>query len=67
MTQHPETRLVEAVCATCGATYTVKTTAEALSLDTCSSCHPAYTGRHHAVTQGDRIDRFNRRRRLARA
>jgi len=67
MTQHPETRLVEAACSTCGATFTVRSTRPAISLDVCSNCHPAYTGRRRAVAQSDRIDRFNRRRSLATA
>ena len=65
MTQHPETRLVTAVCTTCGATFTVRTTAVSMPLDVCSSCHPAYTGRRRTAANGDRIDRFNRRRSLA--
>ena len=62
---HPETHLVDVVCATCGTAFTVRTTAASLALDVCSNCHPAYTGEQRAVSRGDRIDRFNRR--LARA
>ena len=65
MTQHPEMHLVDIVCATCGTSFTVRTSAAALSLDVCSNCHPAYTGEQRTVSRGDRIDRFNRR--LARA
>jgi large subunit ribosomal protein L31 len=65
MTQHPETRLVDATCAACGSTFVVRTTAESLSLDVCSNCHPAYTGERRQTAHGDRIDRFNRRRELA--
>ena len=65
MTQHPETRLIDATCATCGSTFTVKTVASSLSPDVCSNCHPAYTGEQRQTAHGDRIDRFNRRRELA--
>jgi large subunit ribosomal protein L31 len=65
MTQHPETRLVDTTCATCGSTFTVRTTASSLSLDVCGNCHPAYTGEQRQIANGDRIDRFNRRRELA--
>ncbi len=65
MTQHPETGLVEAVCGNCGAAFTVRTAAASLSLDVCSNCHPAYIGRQRAAANGDRIERFNRRRSLA--
>ena len=65
--QHPELHLVEAVCATCGTTFTFRSTADSLSLDVCSNCHPAYTGGQHAAVRGDRVERFNRRRARAAA
>lgn len=67
MTKHPETHLVDAVCATCGTSFTVRSTAGALSIDVCSSCHPAYTGFQQQTVRGNRIERFNRRRALAAA
>ena len=67
MTQHPETHLVDAVCATCGTAFVLRTTAASLSVDVCSNCHPAYTGKQHAVAAGSRIERFERRRSLATA
>jgi ribosomal protein L31 len=41
------------------------TTADAISVDVCSNCHPAYTGRARSFAGSDRVDRFNRRRALA--
>ena len=67
MTQHPELHVVDAVCATCGTTFTVRTTAESLSVELCSNCHPAYTGAQRVTARGDRIERFERRRTLAAA
>ena len=67
MTQHPETQLVDVVCASCGTTFAVRSTAAALSVDVCSNCHPAYTGLARTVAGGSRIDRFNRRRARAAA
>ena len=67
MTKHPETQLVDVVCANCGAAFVIRSTAEAVTVDVCSSCHPAYTGRERATATGGRIDRFNRRRALAAA
>lgn len=65
MTRQPELHFVHAVCATCGTAFDVRSTADRLSVETCSNCHPAYTGRQHAAARGDRIERFNRRRSLA--
>jgi large subunit ribosomal protein L31 len=67
LTQHPHTQVFDAVCATCGSTFSVRTTAEAFSVDVCSNCHPAYTGVERSAFGGNRIDRFNRRRALAAA
>jgi large subunit ribosomal protein L31 len=67
LSRHPELHLVEAVCATCGTSFPVRTTAESLRIDVCSNCHPAYTGVQRAVASGDRVERFNRRRALATA
>jgi large subunit ribosomal protein L31 len=65
LTRHPETRLVDVVCSTCGTTFTLRSTATSFSTDVCSNCHPAYTGVQHRAARGDRIERFNRRRALA--
>jgi len=67
MTQHPETHVVDVVCATCGTALTIRSTAAAVSVEMCSNCHPAYTGVQHTAARGDRIERFNRRRSLATA
>jgi large subunit ribosomal protein L31 len=67
MTQHPKTQLIEIACATCGTAFTVRSTAESLSVEVCSHCHPAYTGAQRTALRGDRIERFNRRRALAAA
>jgi large subunit ribosomal protein L31 len=65
MAKHPETHVVDLVCATCGTTHTVRSTTPLGALDVCSSCHPAYTGVTSTTVSGSRIERFNRR--LARA
>ncbi|HSC51240.1 MAG TPA: 50S ribosomal protein L31 [Gaiellaceae bacterium] len=65
MTQQPQLQLVHAVCATCGTAFDLRSTAGSLAVETCSNCHPAYTGRQHTAVRGDRIERFNRRRSLA--
>jgi large subunit ribosomal protein L31 len=56
--------LVEVRCSSCGASFTTRSTAEAIAVDVCSNCHPAYTGRGRSVASGGRIERFNRRRAL---
>ncbi len=63
--QHPHTELIDVACATCGTHHSVRSTAAKLSIDICSTCHPAYTGVARVAAGGSRIDRFNRRLALA--
>jgi large subunit ribosomal protein L31 len=67
MTQHPETHLVDVVCATCGTAFTIRSTAASVSIEMCSNCHPAYTGVQQTAAGGNRTERFERRRALAAA
>jgi large subunit ribosomal protein L31 len=63
--KHPELVIASARCTTCGTEFTTRSIRTELVVDTCSNCHPAYTGVERAVAQGSRIDRFERRRALA--
>jgi large subunit ribosomal protein L31 len=67
LTQHPETHVVDVACTTCGTSFSIRSTATAVSVEVCSNCHPAYTGVERAAASGSRIERFNRRRTLATA
>ena len=67
MTQHPTLHLVDVQCASCGTSFSTRSTAERVAVDVCSSCHPAYTGRERVTATGGRVERFNRRRALAAA
>jgi large subunit ribosomal protein L31 len=65
MTQHPNLYLIDVQCASCGTSFKTRSTAQAIPVDICSNCHPAYTGRERTVATGGRVERFNRRRALA--
>jgi large subunit ribosomal protein L31 len=67
MAQHPTLHLLDVRCSSCGSSFRIHSTAQAISVEVCSICHPAYTGRERAVTTGGRVERFNRRRALAAA
>ena len=58
---HPSRHEAQMSCGTCGTTFEVRTSAGDLTLDTCSNCHPAYTGRAARAAGGSRIERFERR------
>jgi large subunit ribosomal protein L31 len=67
---HPETRVATVTCASCGQEVVTRWGAGDVTVETCSQCHPAYTGKAVKVTGGSRIARFEqkleRSRRLAR-
>jgi large subunit ribosomal protein L31 len=65
MTQHPTLHLLDVRCSTCGTTFSIQSTSPSVSVDVCSNCHPAYTGRERSGAAGGRVERFNRRRALA--
>jgi large subunit ribosomal protein L31 len=62
---HPELHLAHITCSSCGTELTTRWTAGDLTVDTCWQCHPAYTGRAARATGGSRIERFERKLRLA--
>ncbi len=49
-----------AVCA-CGATYTIGSTKEKISVEICATCHPFYTGQEKVLDTTGRVDRFKKR------
>ncbi len=60
---HPNYHKVKCVCTTCGATFETGSTIDGdeIRVDTCSNCHPFYTGKQ-AFTQNDgAVDKFNKR------
>ncbi len=58
---HPETVLGTVSCSSCGTTFVTHSAAGDLTVEVCSQCHPAYTGRAPRATGGSRIERFERR------
>lgn len=57
----PEYHLAKVTCATCGNEFEVGSTNKEIRIDTCSNCHPFYTGTQSFVQAQGRVERFNRR------
>jgi large subunit ribosomal protein L31 len=66
-TIHPTLVSTTVTCASCGTTFETRSTKPSLTVDVCSQCHPAYTGRARTEATGSRVERFERRRARARA
>lgn len=58
---HPQYYKTKVVCTTCNNEFESGSTKEELRVDTCSNCHPFYTGRQRFASTDGRVDRFNRK------
>ncbi len=58
---HPNYKKVKVTCTTCGSVFESGSVLDEIRVDTCSNCHPFYTGKQ-AFTQADgRVEKFNKR------
>ena len=58
---HPAYHRCKVTCVSCGATFETGSTEKEIRVDTCSNCHPFYTGKQRFVQADGRVDRFNRK------
>lgn len=47
-------------CTSCGAVYAVPSTVKVQQVETCSGCHPVYTGEYRGLMASGRVDRFRK-------
>ena len=58
---HPKVYEVEVTCVSCGSKFKTHSTNKEIRVDTCSNCHPFYTGKQRFVSSDGRVDRFNKK------
>lgn len=58
---HPKYHPKAKVTCACGNNFEVGATIESMDIETCSQCHPAYTGKQSGTLRGGRVDRFKKR------
>ncbi|OHA80130.1 MAG: 50S ribosomal protein L31 [Candidatus Yonathbacteria bacterium RIFCSPHIGHO2_01_FULL_51_10] len=58
---HPTYHNKAKVDCACGASFTVGSTLEKIRVETCSSCHPFFTGEEKIMDTGGRVERFKKR------
>ena len=58
---HPEYHKTKIVCTSCNTEIEVGSTKTDLRVDTCSNCHPFYTGKQRFGKADGRIDKFNKK------
>lgn len=57
---HPRYNKVVVHCG-CGNTFETRSTAEEIHAETCSMCHPFYTGKQRFMDTAGRIERFQKK------
>ncbi len=57
---HPQYYETNVHCG-CGNTFMTRSTRKELKVDTCSACHPFYTGKLKFVDAAGRIDKFKKK------
>ena len=58
---HPTYYKNATITCACGATYTIGSSKEAISVELCSHCHPFYTGEQKIVDTARRVEKFTKR------
>lgn len=58
---HPELHKCKVTCVTCGSTFETLSTMKEIRVDTCSNCHPYYTGKQRFTQSDGRVDKFNKK------
>ena len=57
---HPEYNKTTVHCA-CGNEFEIGSTAKEINIETCSKCHPFFTGKQKLVDSAGRVERFKRK------
>lgn len=58
---HPKYYSTKVVCTTCGNEFETGSTLKEIKVDTCSNCHPFYTGKQRFAAAQGRIEKFNKK------
>lgn len=57
---HPEYVECKVACG-CGNSFTTRSTRKEIHVETCSACHPFYTGKQRFVDTAGRIEKFQKK------
>lgn len=61
---HPKYQKCTVTCISCGNTFETESTLKEIRVDTCSNCHPFYTGKQRFTQVDGTIDKFNKKYKL---
>ena len=58
---HPNYYKAKVICTSCGAEFETGSTLKEIRVDSCSNCHPFYTGAQGKRKKTGKIEQFNRK------
>lgn len=58
---HPNYHEATVTCTTCNNTFKTGSVKEDIKVDTCSECHPFYTGRQRFASAAGRVEKFKQK------
>ena len=58
---HPKYYKAKVICTSCGSEFETGSTVKEIKVDTCSNCHPFFTGRQRFAQEQGRVEKFNRK------
>lgn len=58
---HPDYKKVKVVCTSCGNEFESGSVLDEVRVDTCSNCHPFYTGKQRFASADGRVEKFNKK------
>ncbi len=58
---HPTYNKIKVLCTSCNSEFETGSTTKDIKVDTCSKCHPFYTGRQRFAAAAGRVERFNKK------
>ena len=58
---HPKYYKAKAICTSCGAEFETGSTLPEIRVDSCSNCHPFYTGRQRFAQAAGQVEKFNKK------
>ncbi len=64
---HPKYYQEAKVVCSCGNSFTTGSTKKKLEVEICASCHPFYTGQTKYIDTEGRIEKFERKRKIAKS
>lgn len=62
---HPQVHTNTKVTCACGNSFETMSTLEEITVDLCNMCHPFYTGQQKYVDTEGRIEKFEKKRKIA--